>query len=281
MVKIIESIRDGFQGLKHIIPTQKKADYINTVLKIGFDAIDVGSFVSEKAIPQMADTAEVIKRLNLSETRSKLMVLVGNRKGAEKASEFDEIESIIYPFSISSTFLKNNLNSDFKKSEKNINEIIEICNRSNKEVVIYLAMAFGNPYGDLWNLEIIHEWVEKLIQKGIKTIPLSDITNESNPEQIRMIYSSLISNCPSIEFGFHLHTSSNDWQDKVEAAYTAGCRRFDSVIGGLGGCPMTGYELLSNLDTGNLLSFLEKKTVETTLNKGQFEVCNKLLENLF
>lgn len=281
MIKIIETVRDGFQGLKPFIPTSKKVEYINALLKVGFDAIDVGSFVSEKAVPQMADTAEVIQGLDLSENKSKLMVLVANRKGAEKAASFNQIDQIIYPFSISPTFLQKNLNTNFINSEGNIDDIIEICNYKNKEAIIYLAMAFGNPYGDTWNLDIIHEWVEKLILKKVKIIPLSDITGESNPEKIKTVYSSLIPKYPQIEFGFHLHTKPDDCYEKVEAAYESGCRRFDSVLGGLGGCPMTGYELLSNLDTNNLLSYLDKNKIDTKINRKPLDICNNLIKNLF
>ncbi len=266
MVKIIETVRDGFQGIEKIIPTEKKIEYINALLKVGFDAVDVGSFVSEKAIPQMSDTEEVIKGLDLTETKSKLMVLVGNAKGAEKAAEFDAISQIIYPFSLSPTFLQKNIKADFETAEKTMDKIIEICEKSGKELVVYLAMGFGNPYGDPWSLAIIEEWVEKLISKGIRTIPISDITGESNPQIIREIYEFLIPKYLGVEFGFHLHAREEDWYDKLNAAYIAGCRRFDTVLNGLGGCPMTGYEMLSNLNTYDFISFLQKKTIKTELN---------------
>ncbi len=281
MIKIIETVRDGFQGLKTLIPTAKKAAYINALLKVGFDAIDVGSFVSEKAVPQMADTAEVIDSLDLANTKSRLMVLVANQKGAEKAASIEQIDQIIYPFSISPTFLQKNINADFKKSEVVLDDIIKICENNNKEPIIYLAMAFGNPYGDAWSLDIIHKWVDKLVQKGIKTIPLSDITGESTAQKIRAVYSFLIPEYSQIEFGFHLHSKHDNWIEKIEAAYESGCRRFDSVLGGLGGCPMTGYELLSNLDTNNLLSYLDMNSIEAEINREQLDVCNHLIKKLF
>lgn len=281
MIKIIETVRDGFQGLKPFIPTQKKVEYINALLKVGFDAIDVGSFVSERVVPQMADTADVIKGLDVSATNSKLMVLVANKEGALKAANIDKIDQVIYPFSISPTFLQKNINADFQKSEAIMDDIINICEKNNKEPIIYLAMAFGNPYGDEWSIDIIHEWVEKLIRKGVKTIPLSDITGESTPEKIKQVYSSLIPLYPSIEFGFHLHSKPDDWHEKIEAAYESGCRRFDTVLGGLGGCPMTGYELLSNLDTANFLSYLNKQNIETKINREQLKKCSTLIKNLF
>ncbi len=280
-IKIIETVRDGLQGIEATIPTEKKIKYINSLLKVGFDAIDVGSFVSSKSIPQMADTAEVIQGLDLSDYHSKLMVLVANKKGAEKAVDFNLIDQIIYPFSISETFLKKNINADFIQAEKHLDDVINICERHKKEAVVYLAMAFGNPYQDLWNLEIIHLWVEKLIEKGVRIIPLSDITGESNPEKIKAVYTSLTSKYPKVEFGFHLHTNKDGWYEKVDAAYKSGCKRFDSVIGGLGGCPMTGYELLSNLDTTDLFSYLEKNSIDTRINKTQFEVCKNLHTHLF
>lgn len=281
MIKIIETVRDGFQGLKTFIPTPKKVEYMNALLKVGFDAIDVGSFVSERVVPQMADTADVIKGLDVSATNSKLMVLVANKEGALKAANIDKIDQVIYPFSISPTFLQKNINADFQKSEAIMDDIINICEKNNKEPIIYLAMAFGNPYGDEWSIDIIHEWVEKLIRKGVKTIPLSDITGESTPEKIKQVYSSLIPLYPSIEFGFHLHSKPDDWHEKIEASYDSGCRRFDTVLGGLGGCPMTAYELLSNLDTANFLSYLNKQNIETKINREQLKECNTLIKNLF
>ncbi|PKP33862.1 MAG: hydroxymethylglutaryl-CoA lyase [Bacteroidetes bacterium HGW-Bacteroidetes-17] len=281
MIKIIETVRDGFQGLKPFIPTANKIEYINALLKVGFDAIDVGSFVSEKAVPQMTDTAEVIRNLDLSGTKSKIMVLVGNEKGAITAVGFEQIDQLIYPFSISESFLKKNINADFKKAENDLDDIVNICNKHHKELVVYLTMGFGNPYGDTWNLEIIHHWIERLIVKGVKIIPLSDITGESTPEKIKEVYTSIIPAYPDIEFGFHLHSSKDTWFEKVDSAYHSGVERFDTVIGGMGGCPMTGYELLSNLNTNNLYSYFEDKNIETQINKDQFELCSNLINNLF
>lgn len=281
MIKIIETARDGFQGLKPFIPTAKKIEYINALLKVGFDAIDVGSFVSEKAVPQMADTAEVIRNLDLSCTLSKIMVLVGNEKGAKTAAGFEQVNQLIYPFSISETFLKKNINVNFQKVENDLDHIVNLCNKHNKELVVYLTMGFGNPYGDPWNLEIIHHFIERLIVKGVKIIPLSDITGESTSQNIKEVYTSIIPTYPDIEFGFHLHSSKNTWFEKVDAAYNSGVERFDTVIGGIGGCPMTGYELLSNLNTSNLYSYLMDKNIETQINKDQFEFCSNLINNLF
>ncbi|MBI9036490.1 MAG: hypothetical protein JEY97_00035 [Bacteroidales bacterium] len=265
-LKIIESPRDGIQGLKNFIPTKIKADYINSILKIGFDAVDIGSFVSEKAIPQLSDTAQVIKLLNLTHTKSKLLVLVANKKGGEEASEFDEISSLIFPFSISPTFLKYNINSNFHNSFKTIYELKNICEKRKKNLIVYIAMGFGNPYGDPWNFDIIFEWVEKLIDIGIKTIPFSDILGNSIPSQIHEVFSFVIKEFPEIEFGFHLHSKPDDWIEKIESAYSSGCKRFDTVIGGLGGCPMTGKELLGNLNTLNFVNFLNKNNIPHKIN---------------
>ncbi len=276
MVKLIETVRDGLQGLKAFIPTDKKIEYINALLQIGFDAIDVGSFVSEKAIPQMADTAEVIHGLNISDSKTKLMVLVANKMGAEKASNFDVIDQLIYPFSISQTFLKKNINTDFMKAENQIDEILNVCEKKKKELVVYLAMAFGNPYGDDWSMDIIHEWIDKFVQKDIRIIPLSDITGESTPQKIHDIYSSIIPVYPNVEFGFHLHTMKDGWYDKIDAAYQSGCRRFDSVLGGLGGCPMTGYELLTNIDTQDMINYLMQNSIHHGMDLSELKIASEI-----
>jgi len=281
MIKIIETPRDGMQGLKKFIPTDIKTEYINELLKVGFDAVDIGSFVSPKAIPQLKDTAEVIKNLDLSVSKSDLMVLVANKKGGEIASHFEEIKSIIYPFSISPTFLKRNINSDIESSLQNINELQNICLKTNKELVVYMSMGFGNPYGDEWNIEIIKKYVDILNQKEIKIIPFSDILGNSTPEKIKLVFSNLIPEFPEIEFGFHLHARPDDWHKKLDAAYTSGCRRFDSVINGLGGCPMADDKLIGNLDTKNLISYLDKNIIEHKLNKNALNFAVQKAQQIF
>ncbi len=280
-IKIIETVRDGLQGLETIVPTFKKIEYINAILKVNFNAVDIGSFVSAKAIPQMADTEEVLNQLNLSETKSKLMVLVANGKGAVKAANYETIDQIIFPFSISETFLKKNINADFKKAERILDEVINVCDKNKKEPIIYLSMTFGNPYQDPWNLDVIHFWTEKLINKGVGIIPFSDITGESSPEIIKEVYASIIPAYPEIEFGFHLHTKPNDWYEKLDAAYQSNCRRFDGVMGGMGGCPMTGYELLANLNTHKLIGYFDKKKIQTGLRMEEFETINQIFYDLF
>ncbi|MCF8298596.1 MAG: hydroxymethylglutaryl-CoA lyase [Saprospiraceae bacterium] len=279
-MKIIETPRDGMQGIKEFIPTELKIEYINSLLKVGFDTVEVGSFVSAEAIPQLSDTAEVLKKLNISEIKSKLMVLAANIKGAKIASSFENINYILYPFSASESFLKRNINSDFNKSKKIIDEFQNICLKQNKELIVYIAMSFGNPYGDKWHPEIICEWVDYLSKLEIGIIPLSDITGESNPEKISNVYSLLNKEFPDIEFGFHLHTDKKSWKEKVDAAYKNGCRRFDTVIGGMGGCPMTGYELLANLNTFDLLDYCSENKIETKLDKSKLEEARRIASKI-
>ncbi len=266
-IKIIETPRDGIQGLKEFIPTQKKIELISVLLQAGFDCVEIGSFVSKKSIPQLADTEKVIQGLDLIDTESRCMILVANAKGGKKAAKIKEINYLLYPFSASPTFLKKNINSDFNRAFKTIAELQEICERSQKHLIVYLSMAFGNPYGDEWSINHIVELTHKLYDFGLRIIPLSDITGESNPGQIKKVYNSLITEFPDVEFGLHLHTSKAAYFKKVEAAYEAGCRRFDTVTGGLGGCPMTGKELLTNLNTFDFISFCEENGLKHGLNK--------------
>ena len=282
-IKILETPRDAIQGLDSLIPLTKKVELMNSLLKVGFDILDVGSFVSPKAIPQMADTEEVIRQLDLSQTNTKLFVLTVSAKGGEKAASFENISYIGFPFSTSSTFLRKNINSDFDKSMKTITDLQEICIRSNKTLIVYLSMAFGNPYGDSSGIEIIIKWVEKLQELGVSIISLSDITGVATPKMITEIFSSLSSKFPEIEFGLHLHTNRDDWYDKLDVAYKNGCRVFDGVINGLGGCPMSGYELLGNLPTGNIIEYAEKNNVFLKINKTEFlksqQLANRILVN--
>ncbi|MBL7103749.1 MAG: hydroxymethylglutaryl-CoA lyase [Bacteroidales bacterium] len=270
MLKILETPRDAIQGLKNIIPSSKKVELINTLLQVGFDIIDIGSFVSSKAIPQLSDTEDVIKRIDISGTQSKLFVLTANTKGGEKAAQFEQISYIGFPFSISPVFLKRNINSDFNKALKTIDEIQNTCLKSKKKLIVYLTMAFGNPYGDPSGKEIILHWTEILSRKGIETISLSDIIGVATPEMIKDIYASLSKEFSGIEFGIHLHIKKDDWYDKIDAAYKNGCKIFDGVINGIGGCPMTGYELLGNLPTGNILEYAQKNNISLTIDKKKF-----------
>ncbi|KRP28857.1 hydroxymethylglutaryl-CoA lyase [Polaribacter sp.] len=279
-VKIIECPRDAMQGIKsHFIPTEKKALYINSLLNVGFDTIDFGSFVSPKAIPQMRDTGEVLSLLNLSRTQTKLLAIVANTKGAIDASKFEEINYLGFPFSISENFQMRNTHKTIDESIKSLNEIFEIATKTNKEVVAYLSMGFGNPYGDPWNLEIVGNWIGKLAKMGVKILSLSDTIGSSTPEVIDYLFSNLIPKYPGIEFGAHLHTTQDKWFEKVNAAYKAGCIRFDGAIMGFGGCPMAKDELTGNMPTEKLLSYFTAQKVNTNIKPMSFESAyNKALE---
>ncbi|APG64403.1 hydroxymethylglutaryl-CoA lyase [Tenacibaculum todarodis] len=279
-VKIIECPRDAMQGIKsHFISTEKKALYINSLLKVGFDTIDFGSFVSPKAIPQMRDTAEVLSKLDLSSTTSKLLAIVANVRGANDASQFEEIDYLGYPFSISENFQMRNTHKTIAQSIETLQEILSIANRTNKEVVAYLSMGFGNPYGDPWNVEIVGEWTEKLSKMGVKILSLSDTVGSSTPDVIDYLFSNLITQYPEIEFGAHLHTTPDKWHEKVDAAYKAGCLRFDGAIKGYGGCPMAKDDLTGNMPTEKLLSYFTTEKAETGIKPMSFESAyNKALE---
>lgn len=270
-IKIIECPRDAMQGIKSFIPTQRKVTYIQSLLRVGFDTLDFGSFVSPKAIPQMVDTAEVLAQLDLSQTRSKLLAIIANTKGAELASVHKEIQYLGFPFSISENFQMRNTHKTIAESLVTLQEILEIAYASNKEVVAYLSMGFGNPYGDPWNVEIVGEWTEKMATMGVKILSLSDTVGSSTPEVIDYLFSHLIPKYPSIEFGAHLHTTADKWFEKVDAAYQAGCRRFDGAIQGFGGCPMAKDDLTGNMPTEKLLSYFTTKKEITNTSPMSFE----------
>ncbi|AXG74645.1 hydroxymethylglutaryl-CoA lyase [Flavobacterium arcticum] len=270
-VKIIECPRDAMQGIKTFIPTEKKVAYIQSLLRIGFDTIDFGSFVSPKAIPQMQDTAEVLAQLDLSETRSKLLAIIANTRGAEAASIHPEIQYLGYPFSISENFQMRNTHKTIAESIVTLQEILNIADKSNKEVVAYLSMGFGNPYGDPWDVEIVGEWTEKLAAMGVTILSLSDTVGSSTPEVINYLFSNLIPKYPTIEFGAHLHTTPDKWHEKVDAAYKAGCTRFDGAIQGFGGCPMAKDDLTGNMPTEKMLSYFTAAKATTNLNALSFE----------
>lgn len=270
-VKIIECPRDAMQGIKSFIPTQTKVDYIQSLLRVGFDTIDFGSFVSPKAIPQMVDTAEVLSKLDLSKTRSKLLAIIANTQGAESASKHKEIQYLGYPFSISENFQMRNTHKTIAESLVTLQEILDIANASDKEVVAYLSMGFGNPYGDPWNVEIVGEWTEKLSNMGVKILSLSDTVGSSTPEVIDYLFSNLIPKYKHIEFGAHLHTTPDKWFEKVDAAYKSGCRRFDGAIQGFGGCPMAKDDLTGNMPTEKMLSYFTAEKASTETSPMSFE----------
>lgn len=270
-VKIIECPRDAMQGIKAFIPTEKKVTYIQSLLRVGFDTLDFGSFVSPKAIPQMQDTAEVLSQLDLSQTRSKLLAIIANTKGAENAALHNEIKYLGYPFSISENFQMRNTHKTIAESIVTLQEILEIADKTNKEVVAYLSMGFGNPYGDPWNVDIVGEWTEKLANMGVTILSLSDTVGSSTPEVIDYLYSNLIPKYPEIEFGAHLHTTPDSWFEKIDAAYKAGCVRFDGAIKGFGGCPMAKDDLTGNMPTEKMLSYFTANKITTNINPTSFE----------
>jgi len=281
-VKIIECPRDAMQGIKtHFISTQDKADYINALLRVGFDTIDFGSFVSPKAIPQMRDTAAVLSKLDLSSTQTKLLAIIANVRGANDAVQFEEIDYLGYPFSISENFQMRNTHKTINESIEALQEILSIASRANKEVVAYLSMGFGNPYGDPWNVDIVGEWTEKLSNMGVKILSLSDTIGSSTPEVIDYLFSNLIPKYPEIEFGAHLHTTPTSWKEKVDAAYKAGCHRFDGAMMGYGGCPMAKDELTGNMPTEKLLSYFTAEKAETGIRPMSFESAYNVAMDVF
>jgi len=270
-VKIIECPRDAMQGLRDFIPTETKTAYINQLLKVGFDTIDFGSFVSPKAIPQMRDTAEVLKGLELNESKSKLLAIIANERGASDACSFDEIQYLGYPFSISEQFQQRNTNSSIEESLKRVEAINELANSRSKELVVYISMGFGNPYGEEWSPEIAIHWSKRLNDLfGIKIISLADTIGVSDPENIDHLFSALIPALPEVEFGAHLHTNPASWHEKVDAAYKSGCRRFDGAIKGFGGCPMAKDDLVGNMATENLVSYLSDRDIKIGLDLEEF-----------
>ncbi len=280
-IKIIECPRDAMQGIKPFIPTQRKVDYIQSLLRVGFDTIDFGSFVSPKAIPQMVDTAEVLAQLDLSQTSSKLLAIIANTQGAELASVHKEIQYLGFPFSISENFQMRNTHKTIAESLVTLQEILYIADKSNKEVVTYISMGFGNPYGDPWNVEIVGEWTEKLANMGVKILSLSDTIGSSTPKVIDYLFSNLIPKYPNVEFGAHLHTTPDKWHEKIDAAYKAGCRRYDGAIQGFGGCPMAKDDLTGNMPTEKMLSYFTQQKADTNTSPMSFESAYNVASRLF
>ncbi|MCM4168750.1 Hydroxymethylglutaryl-CoA lyase YngG [Arenibacter antarcticus] len=280
-VKIIECPRDAMQGIKTFIPTKNKVKYIQALLNCGFDTIDFGSFVSPKAIPQMVDTADVLQQLDLSRTNTKLLAIVANIRGAQDAALHASIDYLGYPFSISENFQMRNTHKTIAQSVETLREILAIADANGKEVVTYISMGFGNPYGDPWSVEVVGEWTEKLAGMGVKILSLSDTVGSSTPEVIDYLFSHLIPQFPEIEFGAHLHTIPTKWHEKVDAAFNAGCRRFDGAVQGFGGCPMAKDELTGNMPTEKLLSYFTKAKMDTNVNWMTFEAAFNKATDLF
>ncbi len=270
-LKVVECPRDAMQGIHEYIPTAQKIDYINSLLQVGFDTLDFGSFVSPKAIPQLRDTSMVLQGLDLSKTNTKLLAIVANERGASDALKFEEIDYLGYPFSISEIFQKRNTNKTIAESRVLLGNIINKAAQKNKEVVVYLSMGFGNPYREAWSVDVVEKWTEKVSNMGARIISLSDTIGTSNPENITYLFSNLIKAFPQVEFGAHLHTTPNTWREKVDAAYKSGCRRFDSAIKGLGGCPMAADALVGNMPTEKVITYANEHKIESGLNALAFE----------
>jgi hydroxymethylglutaryl-CoA lyase len=280
-IKIIECPRDAMQGIKQFIPTERKVSYLQSLLRVGFDTIDFGSFVSPKAIPQMQDTSEVLAQLDLSQTTSKLLAIIANTQGAAVAAVYPEIQYLGFPFSISENFQMRNTHKTIAESLITLQEILAIADTNNKEVVAYLSMGFGNPYGDPWSTEIVGEWTQKLSDMGVKILSLSDTVGSSTPNVISYLFSNLIPKYPEIEFGAHLHTTPDKWFEKIDAAYKAGCRRFDGAIQGFGGCPMATDDLTGNMPTEKLLSYFTSQKENTSISPMSFESAYNEASKLF
>ena len=280
-VKVIECPRDAMQGIKTFIPTEKKVQYLQSLLRCGFDTIDFGSFVSPKAIPQMQDTAAVLEQLDLSTTESKLLAIIANVRGANDTAQHKAIQYLGYPFSISENFQMRNTHKTIAESVTTLEQILTIASKANKEVVAYLSMGFGNPYGDPWNVDIVAEWTERLYQMGVKILSLSDTVGTSSPDVIQYLYKNLIPSYPKIEFGAHLHTTPTAWHEKVAAAYESGCRRFDGAIQGFGGCPMAKDELTGNMPTEKMLSYFTAQKSDTNIRMMSFEAAHNEATKIF
>lgn len=280
-VKIIECPRDAMQGIKRFIPTQDKINYVNALLDVGFDTIDVGSFVSPTAIPQMADTALVLSKINWEESKSKLLAIVANTRGAREASMFHQVDYMGFPFSVSPTFQKRNTNATQEEALKTVDEIQNICTRNSKKLVVYLSMGFGNPYGDAWNADVVLEWTAKMNQLEIDIVSLADTVGVADAASIEYLFGNVTKEYPSIEFGAHLHTAPHNWKEKVEAAWNNGCRRFDGALKGFGGCPMAKDELVGNMPTENLISFLQEQKVDVGLNQNALVEALRLADDVF
>ncbi len=266
-ISIIECPRDAMQGWKNFIPAEQKIRYINSLLKCGFHTIDFGSFVSAKAIPQMEDTKEVIKRLELADTNSKLLAIIANFRGAVDASVYDEISYLGFPFSVSETFQQRNTNSSILESLTRVEEIQSLCVKTGKKLVVYISMGFGNPYGDAFDEEIVFNWVERLIELDIEIISLADTVGLATADQVYDMTSFLIESLPGTEIGVHLHSRPDNLKEKLEAALKAGCKRFDGALKGIGGCPMANDELVGNMNTEFMIDFFESNHIPTGISK--------------
>jgi len=279
--KLIECPRDAMQGLHDFVPTELKVEYLNLLLQVGFDTLDFGSFVSPKAIPQMADTAEVLAQLDLSNTSTKLLAIVANLRGIEEAAKHEAIDYLGFPFSISQTFQQRNTNASIEQSLNTVEEMLSICVKSNKKAVVYVSMGFGNPYGDEWNYEIVEKWADVLVSKGVEILSLADTVGISTPEKIVTILPRLISRFDATEIGIHLHSTPAERLEKIMAAYRAGVKRIDSALKGFGGCPMATDDLTGNIATEDVMAFLNTKGENLNLNMDKWNEAMTLSGKIF
>ncbi|NTE00657.1 hydroxymethylglutaryl-CoA lyase [Agrobacterium tumefaciens] len=279
--KLVECPRDAMQGLHDFVPTELKAEYLNLLLQVGFDTLDFGSFVSPRAIPQLADTAEVLAKLDLNTTSTKLLAIVANLKGVELAVNHEAINYLGFPFSISETFQQRNTNSSIEQSLATVEEMLSVCARNNKKAVVYLSMGFGNPYGDEWNYEIVEKWADVLVSKGVEILSLADTVGVSTPEKIESILPKLISGFKTTEIGIHLHSTPIERFEKIEAAYRSGVKRIDSALKGFGGCPMAADDLTGNIATEEVISFLNSKGENLNLNMDKWNEAMVLSKRIF
>ena len=278
---LIECPRDAMQGWPHLIPTEKKIKYLNALLQVGFDTIDFGSFVSPKAIPQMADTKEVIAKLDMVNSQTKLLAIVANVRGAEEAVVYDAIKYLGFPFSISPSFQMRNTNSTIEEAVQRVESIQELCIRNNKELVLYLSMGFGNPYGDAYQADILLHWTDEMAKKDIRIVSLADTVGLATPEQISFALQTMIPQYPTISIGVHLHSAPQNWQEKVNAALAAGCLRFDGALKGIGGCPMAQDELVGNMDSELMIAYFENKGLLKGLNKNALQESLQIASQIF
>ncbi len=282
MIKLTECPRDAMQGIKEFIPTQLKIEYLDKILKVGFDVVDIGSFVSPKAIPQMADTKEVLRKIDFKNSSSKLLTIVANRRGAEEAVQYDEVTYLGFPFSISETFQKRNINSTIQESLKRLDQVQNLCLKHNKKMMTYLSMAFGNPYEDEWSPYIVAHWAEKLMTEfNVKNLALSDTIGVSNSKTIANLFNKVIPEFPEVNIGAHLHTTPTTWEEKIEAAISSGCNSFDSAIRGYGGCPMAKDVLTGNMATENILYYLNKNKIAHNLDEEAFKIAMQFSNKIF
>jgi hydroxymethylglutaryl-CoA lyase len=280
-VTLIECPRDAMQGWPHIIPTERKVEYLHALLRVGFDTLDFGSYVSAKAIPQMADTAAVLAALDRKGSRTKLLAIVANFRGAEEAAEQEAVRYLGYPFSVSETFQLRNTNKTIEGSFATVEEMQALCSARQKEMVVYLSMGFGNPYGDPWNEEIVYEWAAALAKLGVKIISVADTVGVATPEHVFSVVEYLVRNLPDVTIGVHLHSTHHNRKAKIDAALDAGCRRFDGAIKGIGGCPMAGNALVGNMDTGWMIAYFREKGILPGLDEAAFAEAERIAMELF